>query len=107
MNWNHRFLSTISYASESGFSDGDLTYANVATAKARVYQKAKTITLAKGEQRTTSHVVATTTNIPRGARVWLPGGNTSQIGQSYTVFEAVTATTLDGGYQLYMLTLGK
>ena len=107
MDWTGRLTSTISYASESSFSDGDIVYGTVTTAKARIIQRVRTIVDSVGIQRDTSHEIATTTNIPRGARVWLPGGNTAQVGQSYTVYATTTAAMLDGSYTLYILTLGK
>lgn len=107
MDWASRLSSTITYATQSGFSDGNITYAAQLTARARVVQDSRTIVDAAGEQQQTSHQVATTTNITRGARVWLPGSDTADIGDAYVVYSTRTTTLLDGSYQLYILMLGK
>jgi hypothetical protein len=107
MDWTHRLLSTITYQTKAGFSDGDFTWNTAATAKARVWQQYRVTTGAGGQELVTTHQVATQTDIPEGARVWIPGGDTTKVGESFSVLFRETADTLDGSYTLYILHLGR
>lgn len=108
MNWLSRMTDTITYATESSMAaNGNITYGTLTTARARVYRRSKIIVDQVGKQRQISHQVATETNIPRGARVWLPGTDTGVVAQAHIVMGVDTADMLDDSYQFYILLLGK
>lgn len=107
MDWSHRLLSAVTYKTRSGFSDGDYTWSAASTAKCRVEQYPRIVQGVGGEELQASHRVATTTNIPVHARVWLPGADTNDDSESYAVLRREEAYLLDGSYTLYILTIGR
>jgi len=107
MKWTHRLVDTISYKVRSGFSDGDYTWGSLATAAARVEEYPKIVRSVSGEELAASHRIATETDIPTHARVWLPGADTNDATESYSILRRDKAKTLDGAYTLYLLTLGR
>lgn len=107
MDWAHRLLSTVTYKTKSGFADGDFTWAAASTAAARVWKQYRVARGPGGQELISTHKVALTTDVPEGARVWLPGADTDDDGESYAVLWRETAATLDGSYTLYILHLGR
>ena len=103
MNFSHRLLETISYATPSGKSnDGDLTYSTISTTRARITRQDNIVGEAGGEGLGTNIVVETEIELPVDTRVWLPGVSTSSINDSERVQTREFATTLDGTYTLYI-----
>lgn len=105
MDWSHRLLSTVSYASTT-FSHGDLSAGAVSTAAARILTSNKIRRMNDGSERVVSTMLVTETALPYGARVWLPGANTANIEESFQVLGVETASMLDGSYTLYRVDLG-
>jgi hypothetical protein len=103
MNFGHRLLSTISYATPSTVSSaGDITYSATGTMSARILYKNDIVTAPSGEQLTTSTVVETETELPVGTKVWLPGASTGDANAAKRVIQREYAATLDGSYTLYI-----
>lgn len=105
MDWTHRLLSTVSYATTT-FSDGDLSAGSISTAAARILTVNKIRRMKDGSERVVSTVLMTETAIPYGSRVWLPGANTANIEESFQALGIETASMLDGSYTLYRVDLG-
>ena len=107
MDWTHRLLDTVTYRLKASFSDGDFTYGAKATCKARVQQENRIVPGTGGQELTSTHKMWVRTDIPEGARVWLPDGDSDAVGEAYNVIHRKEAYTLIGGYTGYVLYLGR
>ena len=107
MDWAHRFNDTLSYAGKASYSGGNFTYAAATTFVGRLEEFTSVVRGIGGEEVTTSHRVATTTALPEGTRVWLPGRDTDDASESLAVLRQERAKIIDDSYEMYNLYLGR
>jgi hypothetical protein len=107
MNLAHLFIDTITYSTGWTFSDGNMTASGTSTAKCRWEETYKVVTTSGGEERASSHRLSTATAIELNAFVWPPGVSSANQGDALRVLTRKYARTLDGGYNYYILELGR
>ena len=107
MDWSHRLIDTLGYKAQSSVSDGDITYGSLVSFTGRLEEYPSIVRGTSGEDIVTSHRVATETDVPPDALVWTNTSQASDASKSLRVLEKRKAKTLDGGYTLYILKLGR
>lgn len=98
MNLEHTFVEAVTVRpllSRSAVG-GDPTYGDPVVVMCRVQRKTQTIRTREGTTVESSTTLFSSTAIPRYARVWLPGADTAQVGQSNTVLEQKEDRTVAG-----------
>jgi len=92
---------TVTYQTQAGHdSAGDPSWSAQSTAAARVERRHEKILATDDEEILVTHRVATYTAIPEGARVWLPGADTSSIEASVIARRVDVAPDLETGAEL-------
>lgn len=104
--WSHLLDVTITYALQSGRSGWDATIGAQSTAPARVEQNQELVRGVDDEEVITTHKIATEADLPEGARVWLPGANTADVGASVQVKTRRVASPPGSPDVLYELRCG-
>lgn len=107
MDWSHRLHTTISYKTGASISDGNITYSSLSTAAARVEQYPAVVKGTGGEEHVTSHRMASQTDIPVEARVWIDSTQTGDDTKALRILRKEEAYLLDNSYTLYVYTLGR
>ena len=101
MNVSHLLTDRVSFKAPSGLdSYGDPTLGSLTTLAARVEYDVKHVASSGGVRRDQVTRVLTTTEIPIGSLLWLPGTDTAQVNQAKTVDNARRAS-LPGGASLF------
>ena len=107
MNLAHLFIDTVTYATTTAYTDGDMVVSATTTAKGRWEELYKVISMGGGQEAAISHQFATETDIAVGTMVWGPGADSADINESFRVMTREYARTLDGAYNYYILGLGR
>lgn len=82
-------------------SYGEPTWGAQATMRARVEFGTKMMFGADGTQRECEAVIATTTELPLHARIWLPGANTGDANAAKRPIQIKRASRPGGGLTVY------
>jgi len=102
----HIMPDTVTYATWStGNNSGDPSWGSQSTADARVEFGSFKTRNAQGVEVDAQARIFTETDIPRKARVWLPGDDTAKGNEARKVTRRVEASTPDAGLTLYELYL--
>lgn len=102
MNIAAKLNQSVTYALRSGVGNaGDPTYGSQSTISARVEARQKILPQPDGTERQSTHVIYTATQIPLGARVWLPGASTGNNNHARTVLTANEDPSLGANQTLY------
>lgn len=107
MDWSHRSNDTLFYKVPSGISDGNVTYGSLQTAASRIEEYPSVVKGMGGEEIVTSHRAANAVDIVTEARCWIDSSETGDNSKSLRILRKRKAATLDGGYTLYIYTLGR
>lgn len=103
---SHLLTQTVTYATWSTVNNsGDPTFGSQSTAPARVEFKLVKIKNAQGVEVDAQAKVTTEVNIPRKARVWLPGDDTSKGNEARKIVGWTEKSTPGGDLTLYGLFL--
>lgn len=106
MNLTEWFVDTVTYASPSGVdSFGSLSYAAQTTLKGRVEHETQLVVGPDNVEVAANHVIVAASEIPQGARVWLPGDDTADTTKARRILATKKAATKSGGYTLYEMRL--
>ena len=103
---SHLFTETISFAEPTGLSNSaDRTFGAVATAAARVEHGSFLVRDTDGNMREVTTLVITETAISSGARVWLPGDDTTDGNESKKISKRNQVSTPEADVTFYELFL--
>lgn len=106
MNLSHRMTSCITVASPvSRDTYGKPTYGPRRELRARIEKQQRLIRNATSDDAQSTHRLYVSEPISRGDRVWLPGTDVENVGESFAVLAVNDATALASGWRLYEVDL--
>lgn len=86
---------SVTYAAHSSISaTGAITYGSQSTISARVELDRRFVAGADGNPVEVNHVIYSETEIPLGARVWLPGSTAANNQHSLRVMQSISTPSL-------------
>jgi len=107
MDLAHLFIDSFDYSAGMSYSDGTYSPTSTASGLGRWEEDYKVISISGGEEKTSTHKLGTTVDIPLNGLVWGPLANSANRGEALRVLGRKYARTLDGTFSYFIYRLGR